>query len=355
MLKQDKLIRNLIIIISILIILYLAGNMEYIYIPLLRILTIIISPIIFASFFYYLFRPFVRLFDKKNVSRRVSVIIVLVGFVAILSLISYFGGSMISEEFSSFVENLSEQLQLLHERAENLVSSDSWLGSYSLDDIVDRLIGALESGFFRIGEFTSGWYSNIADFVTIIILIPIILFFLLKDDTYFYETALNWVPEKRKERVAGVLSQIDEVLSIYFTSQLIVAFIYGVVTYIGYLIIGLPSALSLAIIAMVLSVIPLVGPILAAIPALLIALTYGLQMVIKLFIVIAVSQLIDGNLAKPNVMGTRLHIHPMIVITAVIFGISMFGFVGAFFAIPVYGVARIVLKNILDNKREATN
>jgi predicted PurR-regulated permease PerM len=350
MLKNDKLIRNLVIVIAILIILFLLGQMEYIYVPLSRVLTIIISPVIFASFFYYLFRPFVRMFDRKNVSRRISVVVVLVGFIAILGLISYFGGSMIVDEFSNFIETFSKQLETLHEKAEDIINSNNILGNYSIDDIFDMIIGALEDGFFKLGEFTSGWYSNIADFGTIFILIPILLFFMLKDDIFLYENVLKLLSKEQREKLEKVLSEIDEVLSIYFTSQLIVAFIYGIVTYIGYLIIGLPSALSLAIIAMFLSIIPFLGPILAAIPAFLIALTSGVPMVIKLIIVIAVSQLIDGNVARPNVMGTRLHIHPMIVIVAVILGISMFGFLGAFFAIPVYGVIRVIVKNILIDK-----
>ena len=348
MFNNDKLIRRLIITALILVSIYLLGQMDYFYIPLGRILTIILFPIVFSGFFYYILRPFIRYFDKKGVHRNISVVLVLAGVVIILALIVLLGGSMIKEEFNNFFDNFTVQLENLQMQAEDLLSGDSILGQYSINDIFERLMTYIEAGSFRIAEFTSGWYSNISDFVTIIILIPVLLFFLLKDDQFFYNNVINIIPRKRRARITKVLENIDNILSIYFTSQLILAIILGIMTYIGYLIIGLSNALSLAIILMFMAVIPFIGPVFAAMPAVLIALTSGYEMVFKLFLVITITQVIDGNLTRPNVMGTRLHIHPLIVIITVIIGMSLFGFIGAFFAIPFYSISRAIILELID-------
>jgi predicted PurR-regulated permease PerM len=288
--------------------------------------------------------------DKKGIHRNISVVLVLAGVVILLGLIVLLGGSMIKEEFANFFDNFTVQLDNLQKQAEDLLSGNSILGQYSLNDIFERLMTYIEAGSFRISEFTSGWYSNLSDFVTILILIPVLLFFLLKDDYLFYDNAIKMIPENKRDRIERVLSNIDNILSIYFTSQLILAIILGIMTYIGYLLIGLPNALSLGLILMFMAVIPFIGPVFAAIPAVLIALTSGYEMVFKLFLVIGITQVIDGNLSRPNVMGTRLHIHPLIVIISVIIGMSLFGFIGAFFAIPFYTISREIVLEILEDK-----
>lgn len=349
MFKSDKLLRRLTIIALVLISIYLLGRMDYFYIPLGRILTIILFPIVFAGFFYYILRPFVRFLDKKGVHRNISVILVLVGAVAILSAIIVLGGNVISQEFSNFIDNFLAQLETLQEEAEKILSSDQIIGDYSVDDIFERIISYIEAGSFKITELTSGWYSNVSDFITILILVPVLLFFLLKDDYYFYDNFMKLIPQGERVRVEKASAEIDHILSVYFTSQLILAIILGIMTYIGYLIIGLSNALSLALILMFMAVIPFIGPIFAAIPAVLIAFTSGYEMVFKLFLVIAMTQVIDGNLMRPNVMGARLNIHPIIVIMTVIIGMSLFGFVGAFFAIPLYGISRAIITEIAEN------
>lgn len=351
-LKKNKIVKNLVITALILLSVYLLGQMEYFYVHVGKVLTIIIIPSIFSGFFYYLLRPFVRFLDKKNVHRNISVIVVLIGVVLIIGLTMILSGSMIVEEFGKFISNFMDQLDTLQIKAEELLNSDSIFGKYSVNDIVERLIAYFEGGNFSIGELTSGWYSNVSELFTIVILIPVIVFFLLKDDRFFYDNLIKFVPEKQRGRVRVISREIDKILSIYFVSQLILAVILGIMTYIGYLLIGLPNALSLALILMFLSVIPFIGPIVAVIPAALIALTTGYEMVLKLLFVIIITQTIDGNLVRPKVMGDRLNIHPLIVIILVIVGISLFGFIGAFFAIPFYGIVRVVFKNIYQPKSQ---
>jgi predicted PurR-regulated permease PerM len=124
-----------------------------------------------------------------------------------------------------------------------------------------------------------------------------------------------------------------------------------VLTYIGYLIIGLPNALFLSIFSMIFSIIPFLGPLVGILPAIFIGWTVDLFMIAKVIIVLAITQQLEGNVVRPKIMGTRLEIHPLAIIFLVIIAVTQFGFMGAFFVIPLYAVARIVIRNILEDAK----
>lgn len=107
---------------------------------------------------------------------------------------------------------------------------------------------------------------------------------------------------------------MNHALSAYIRGQIFVAICIGVLLFIGYLIIGLDYALLLAIIAMVTNVVPYLGPIIAIIPAIIIAFITSPFMLVKLAIVWAVVQLLEGKVISPQIMGRSLDIHPITVI-----------------------------------------
>jgi predicted PurR-regulated permease PerM len=187
--------------------------------------------------------------------------------------------------------------------------------------------------------------------LAIVILIPIVVFFWLRDDKLFYEKFMKLVPGRLKEKTKDIFEEIDMVLQNYFVGQLMVAGVLGVLTYIGYLIIGLPNALFLSIFSMIFSIIPFLGPLVGILPAIFIGWTVDLFMIAKVIIVLAITQQLEGNVVRPKIMGTRLEIHPLAIIFLVIIAVTQFGFMGAFFVIPLYAVARIVIRNILEDAK----
>jgi predicted PurR-regulated permease PerM len=145
----------------------------------------------------------------------------------------------------------------------------------------------------------------------------------------------------------------------FLRGQMSLMLIIGVVTWLGGLILGLPQALFLGVIAGVLELIPNVGPTLAAIPAVVLALLFGSShlAVSNLSAPIAVGlrlvQLIENQYLVPNIMGDAVDLPPLVVLIGTIAGASAFGIMGALLATPVIAtgnlVFRYVYSKILEN------
>lgn len=310
------------------------------------ILMFTILPTLFASLFYYLLRPLLRFLVKHNINKTLAIVGIFLIIIALISISTIFAGKIILSEFSSFYDTILKNFKQVPETVRNLLDQ-SGFSNFSYKDIENNFLGSLDSVFNSLRENMLNWITNITNIGTTLILIPIITFFLLKDDKLLYKNIKNVIPSKYTVRATNIIKEIDCLLHNYFFGQLIVAGFLGIITYFGYLIIGLPNALLLAVISMILSIIPFLGPAMGVIPAIILAWTINPFMVLKVILVLIVTQQLEGNLIRPKIIGDELEIHPMMIIFLVIIAVALYGFVGAFFAIPVYGVLRIIAKNLI--------
>jgi predicted PurR-regulated permease PerM len=145
-----------------------------------------------------------------------------------------------------------------------------------------------------------------------------------------------------------MLSDIDTVLSNYIAGQLLDAFIVGVLTYIGYLIIGLQYSLILAIFTMIACLIPFFGPWIGLVPAALISLASNPLMALKVFIVMMIVQQIDNNFISPQVMKKSMDLHPLTVILLLMGIVPIMGVVGLIIVIPLYSAIKVTISNIIE-------
>lgn len=121
---------------------------------------------------------------------------------------------------------------------------------------------------------------------------------------------------------------------------MIISFSVGTMLLIGYLIVGLDYALTLAIFALFMNVIPYLGPWLSAIPAVLIGFFQDPMTGVWTAVVMIVVQQIEGNLIEPNVMGKVLNVHPLTVVVIMIAAGATIGFIGFILAVPMYAVTK---------------
>jgi len=145
---------------------------------------------------------------------------------------------------------------------------------------------------------------------------------------------------------------MDTQVGSYIQGQIIVATCIGLLLFIGYLIIGLDYAITLAIIAAVTSVIPYLGPMIAIIPAIIIALVESPFMLVKLAIVWAAVQFLEGNLISPNIMGRTMKIHPLTIIVVLLIAGNLFGIIGVILGIPGYAILKVFVTYLYDKFRE---
>jgi predicted PurR-regulated permease PerM len=282
-------------ILLIVLILFYLGQLSFLMNFIKTILMITILPLLIASFFYYLLRPLVRCLVKKKLNKTIAVIGVLFVVIALMTVFTIFAGKAITNEYRSFFETLSEYVNEIPEAVEDILDQDKLWG-FSLEELKNNLIDASQQVLQTLSQNLAGWITNLTNIASVIILIPIIVFFLLRDDELFYKNFTRMVPEKYRHKVVDILRDTDSALAKYYIGQLIVAGFLGVLTYIGYLIIGLPNALFLSIFSMIFSIIPFLGPIIGVLPAIFIGWTVNLLMIAKVFIVLIITQQLEGNI-----------------------------------------------------------
>ena len=344
---EDKFSRVGIRIILVLIIIYLLGQIPYFMNPLSNVLTIVFFPILLGGFFYYLLRPAVRKLTAKINNKNLAILITLLGLIVLIVLIIYFGGSIIYTEVKKLINFFTVNYEVNQESINQVITWDGNFEFLTKFNLQERIISFGQGILSKISKYNfTGAFSSLTNLGTVLVLIPFVLIYFLKDDYKIYRQILRLTPAEKEELVNRILVDVDRVLSTYLSSQLVVAFILGILMFIGYLIIGLPNALALALIGMITSLIPILGPIIGVLPAVFIALTTDLWMILKLAIVVAVTQQLEGNLVRPIVQGEQLQIHPLIVIFLIIVSVMLYGVLGALFAVPTYAVLRVVIKDL---------
>jgi predicted PurR-regulated permease PerM len=169
---------------------------------------------------------------------------------------------------------------------------------------------------------------------------------MLKDGNKFKNKILFFIPKKHKDIASKILSESDNVLSRYVIGQATVALSLSIMLFVGYKIIGMPSALLFCSITFILAFIPFVGFFISMIIPSIIAISMGLTMVIKLSIVFLIVQTLKGRVVVPIIMSRAMKIHPITDIFLVIGAVAVGGPIAAFAVVPIYAVTKSVVGNL---------
>lgn len=152
------------------------------------------------------------------------------------------------------------------------------------------------------------------------------------------------IPSEHRGSYDDLLVDLDRGLGGVVRGQLMICLVNGVLTYIGLVILDIKFSLLLAVVAGVLSLIPIFGTILSSIPIVLFGLTDGLVTGGLALLWILGIHFVEANILNPKIIGTSAHIHPVIVIFALLAGESAFGLVGALLAVPTASILLTLFK-----------
>ncbi|MBS2019368.1 MAG: AI-2E family transporter [Deltaproteobacteria bacterium] len=166
----------------------------------------------------------------------------------------------------------------------------------------------------------------------------------------FFESLLR--PSSRPS-FRTLLARIDRGLSGVVRGQLLICLVNGVLSAIGFAIVGLKYWPVLALIATVLSLIPIFGSIVSAIPAVALGLTQSFGTAVFVLVWIVGIHQVEANLLNPKILGDAAKIHPVLVIFSLLVGEHFFGVVGALLAVPVMSITQSVFIHIRQNLQAA--
>ncbi|WP_456274476.1 AI-2E family transporter [Bacillus sp. AK031] len=343
---QGKWFRRGYAVALILLIIYLGTLVDFIFRPITVLVTALFGPIVLGGILYYLLRPLVNFLSRK-IPRPLSILLIYLAAAGLVAGVIFYIGPILQRQVNSLINNTPDIIQNLREALLNLQQNE-WVSRFqqgerfSLEDLTNRLTAYLDTVVSTIGSNFMNIISTVTSIVILIILIPFVLYYMLKDGNKLSDKVLKLVPKKHEKEGKKVLSDMDDALSSYIQGQVIVSFCVGVLVYIGYLIIGLDYSLVISILTMLTNVIPFVGPFISSVPAVIVGFLQEPIMALWVIIVILVVQQIEGNLISPQVMGRKLDIHPLTIILLLVAAGQFAGFLGLLLAVPTYAIAKVI-------------
>ncbi len=310
--------------------------------PIISVLFIILLPFFIGAFISYLLHPIVEALHQKGMKRGVSVTLIYVLFFGGMGFSIYKGVPMIFnqiQELSASVPSLIEQYKRWMEQLERQTSN--W--PFDIQERIEQGMYVLERQINEFADNMMNYTMKIFDFLILFALIPFIAFYMLKD--YDELKKMIWYMTPKKWRIQGraFLRDVDTSLGGYIRGQLLLCAAIGVVATLLFWIFGMRYPLVLGITIGITNVIPYFGPIIGAIPALIIAATISVKMVITVIIIVLVLQFIEGNILSPLIVGKSLHMHPLLIMLALLAGEEVGGIVGMILSIPILAVLKVVM------------
>ena len=335
------------------------SKISFLFIPVIDFLSVVMLPVILSGLLFYLLNPLVDLMEKYKINRvlAISIIFVIIAFLLIIGL-------------AVAIPNLQRQVIIFAQNVPSYIEDADRV----IDDLVTKRLPddfrpQLEQVLAQFSTQATAWASNISSkavnwvsaiisgtsqVIVALIIMPFMLFYLLRDGKGLRDYITQFLPNKLREPVGKVLSDVNQQLANYVRGQITVAVIVAIMFIIFFKIIGLRYAVALGVTAGVLNLVPYLGSFLAMIPALVLGLIAGPVMLLKVIIVFIVEQTIEGRFVSPLILGSQLNIHPITILFVLLTSGSMFGIWGVLLGIPIYASAKVVISEIFDWYKEVS-
>lgn len=298
----------------------------------------------FALMLAYFFDPLYRYLIHKKVPKVLAIIVVFGIIIALLILTIFF-----------LIPSVINQLNILYkeipnfiENYQNLILSikpqlSKFINPADVEILLKENLSELQRGVLGFSQSIIIYLSNIVSSVTFgIVIIPLILFYLMRDLVIFKENLYIFVSKKNKKQFKEVLEEIDNIVSGFIRGRIIVCFIVGTLIGIGLYFLNLKFALIIGIVSGVFNFIPFLGPIVGVILALIFALGnswWTLLMIVILFVL--VNQL-EAIYLNPNILGKGLGLHPLTVILSILICGQLLGILGVLVAVPLAAILKVL-------------
>lgn len=314
----------------------------------------LISSLVVAALVAYVLHPFVNLIIRHtrlsyNMAVNITYLLFLSVLVAIPAILTPFVIRQVSG-VTVDVEYFLQQIRILMNRPLAIGSI-----SVSLENVVSSLESLLtETTTFVAGNAVSTLRDVSTNFLWILVIL-VSIYYLLRDSQDFVDWLLAPISGIYQHHARRMLAEIDDIWGNFLRGQLVLMIFVGILSWLGGVMVGLPGAFVVGLIAGILDLIPSLGPTLAAVIAVAIAFLEGSTylpisnfwfslIVLAVFIVI---QQIENIWVRPVLMGRRLRLHPALVFIGVFGSLALFGILAALVIIPVMSSIGVIGRYIL--------
>ena len=348
MFKNSKLFFWTLEILAVVILIWVFTQIGFVFMPVTALFSMVFIPFIIAGFLYYVFNPVVLYLEKKF--KLPSIWGIVIVFILLIGLFVY--------TIVSLVPNVITQLSGLISASGSLVPNlQKWVDRLSQNPafkdvdfkgMIDKAnisyMDVLQNLLSGVTFSLSNVVGVISKVVMVVGLVPILLFYMLKDGKNMIPFLKKTILKRDKLNIASLLDDMNKTISKYISGASIDCLFIFVTVFISYLIIGIPYAFLFAVFAAITNLIPYLGPYIGLTPVVLsVGFAHPVQALIAIVVVLVLQQL-DGNIIYPRVVGSAVEVHPVTIMVLMLVAGSLYGLVGILIAVPFYSLVKEIVK-----------
>ena len=296
-----------------------------------------LAPFFTALVIAFLLQGVVSALTRRGLPHLLAVIMVFLAFISVLLTLAFILMPLIWNQLVGLVQETPRMfasgqgwLDELQARYPNIITPDqiqNWIG------VASREISQLGQRALTLSLASLG---NIMAVIIYLVLVPILVFFMLKDRDVLVGFMLSLLPQKRT-LLSRIWREMDDQIANYIRGKFIEIIIVGTVTFFTFAFFGLPYTALLAVLVGFSVLVPYIGAAVATVPVAAVAgFHFGIsEEFVYVLVAYGVIQALDGNVLAPVLFSETNNIHPVSIIVAVLFFGGIWGFWGIFFAIPL--------------------
>ncbi|HET9342718.1 MAG TPA: AI-2E family transporter [Candidatus Eremiobacteraceae bacterium] len=345
---DDRLTRNLKVLGVVALSLALAA-VAYLFLAKIKLVVIIL---IAATFIAYLLYPAVVWLQRRRFPRWAAITVVYIALAVLIGAGLAYIGPVVTDEAQRLTTDtpklLAETRDAIVNANNNLLATIPESARQSAVTSLDNLVSQFQSVAADFAGQAVRFAASLAAFMTAVILVPLLAFYILLDIDRLRETIVGLFPQRHRERALAVLADIDSVVGGFVRGQIIVGAIVGGLVTVLLLIFRIKYALLIGVFAGVADLVPYVGAFAGAIPAVLLEL-FNAGPVWALILVGAFALLyeLEGHIIAPAIVSQRVGLTPLVVIVAILIGAEVGGIGGMFLSVPIAGIIRVLTRRFM--------
>src|SRR5262249_12015114 len=300
---------------------------------------IILMPLLISLALTYLLIPVVAWFERRGWSRQASVLLTMIVATLTIVLILIFivpsFWKQLGKSYSQAQDLMTkERIDFLTQRIESFQNKIQQINPELSNFDLKKYIANLENKPERITALLIDWLKrglfrlvNLTTSILDLLLIPFFVYYLLSDYEAMRKRLDRLVPLRFRGITSALLGRINDVVSSYVQSQLVIALVMGALYSLGFLALRVPLAVMIGMLSGLLNFVPYLGTLIGIILSLSFATLdgAGIARLIGIIIVFIIVQSVEGYYLTPRLLGSRLNLHPMWVLVGLMVGGNLFG------------------------------
>ncbi|MFH0992548.1 MAG: AI-2E family transporter [bacterium] len=322
----------------------------------------LLAPFVFAMVLAYVMNPIVDKTETWGVPRWVSALILILLLIGIITLILFLVLPVALSQFQGILDSLSKLFSdfnnwLLNGEAVKVLQKYGISSQELRKTLETSFAPKLENILKNLFESIITLISSVGGLVTqifYVVLVPFLTFYILADFPKIIHFILNLIPHIYRDRVSEYARLGDQVIGLYLRGILTIAFLQGILVFVAFSLVGIKYSLMLGVLAAALDLVPYFGLIITMVVSIVVASmsdTHTLEKVLFVMLWVEGLRLAETMYLSPKIVGTKVGMHPLLIIFSILVFYFFLGFLGLLIAVPTTALIILLVREWEANKR----